>query len=121
MAEEASFYRAQDVLNALTNARKQLADADAASHEPIAIVGIGCKLPGGIDSPAAFGRLLFDGRDALERIPSDRWDAEAWYHPEPEHPGTSVSRHGAFVRDIDQFDAEFFGISEREANYMDPQ
>jgi amino acid adenylation domain-containing protein len=121
MAEDSEIYRAHDVLNALARARRQLTEVQETAREPIAIVGMACRLGGGIDSPEAFAELLFSGRDAVEPVPASRWDASALFHPDPEHPGTSVSRHGSFVRDIDRFDAEFFAISRREARYMDPQ
>jgi acyl transferase domain-containing protein/acyl-CoA synthetase (AMP-forming)/AMP-acid ligase II/acyl carrier protein len=91
-----------------------------AANEPIAIIGIGCRFPGA-DGPAAFWRLLSDGVDATAEIPSDRWDGDAFYDPDPSVPGTAVSRRGGFLRGIDQFDFQFFGISPRESAQMDPQ
>jgi len=87
----------------------------------IAIVGIGCRFPGGADSPAAFWDLLLRGTDAITAIPAERWDAEALYDPRPGISGRSYARHGGFVEGIDRFDAEFFGLSRREAERMDPQ
>ncbi len=91
-----------------------------AANEPIAIIGIGCRFPGA-DGPAAFWRLLSDGVDATTEIPTDRWDADAFYDPDPSVPGTAVSRRGGFLRGVDQFDFQFFGISPRESAQMDPQ
>lgn len=91
-----------------------------AADEPIAIVGIGCRFPGA-DGPAAFWRLLSDGVDAISEIPPDRWDADAFYDPDPSTPGTAVSRRGGFLPEVDQFDFQFFGISPRESAQMDPQ
>ncbi len=88
--------------------------------EPIAIVGLACRFPGAPDLQA-FWRMLCDGVDATGPIPPDRWDAEAWYHPDPETPGTINTRRGAFLDRIDEFDPLFFGISPREAAEMDPQ
>jgi len=92
----------------------------AAADEPIAIIGIGCRFPGA-DGPAAFLRLLSDGADAISEIPSDRWDADTFYDPDPSVPGTAVTRRGGFIRGVDQFDYQFFSISPRESAQMDPQ
>ncbi|MCF3650814.1 amino acid adenylation domain-containing protein [Synoicihabitans lomoniglobus] len=90
-------------------------------HEPIAVVGIGCRFPGGADSPAAFWELLREGRDAVTTVPTHRWDAEAFRAASSDIPARSVSRHGGFLTDLEQFDPVFFGISPREAARMDPQ
>ncbi len=89
--------------------------------EPIAIVGMGCRFPGGADHPEAFWQLLRDEVDAVGEVPSGRWDAQALYNPEPGAPGKITSRWGGFLSQVDQFDAQFFGISDREAESMDPQ
>ena len=91
-----------------------------AEDEPIAIIGIGCRFPGA-DGPAAFWRLLSDGADAITEVPADRWDGDAFYDPDPNVPGTAVSRRGGFLCGVDQFDFQFFGISPRESAQMDPQ
>lgn len=108
--------------------RKQRAEANQDSAissvkrpEPIAIVGIGCRFPGGADGAEAFWKLLVEGIDAVREVPSDRWNVEALYDPEPGTPGKTNSRWGGFIDGIDQFDAGFFGISPREAARMDPQ
>ncbi|GAB1818046.1 type I polyketide synthase [Herbidospora sp. RD11066] len=94
----------------------------AADDEPIAIVGMGLRFPGGVSSPEDLWRLLVDGGDAVSELPMDRgWDLDALYHPDPENPGTSYTREGAFLRGVADFDADFFGISPREALAMDPQ
>jgi len=87
----------------------------------VAIIGIGCRYPGGADSAEAFWDLLCGGVDAIREVPADRWDACRFYHPDAARPGKSVSRWGGFVDHIDQFDARFFGISPREAARIDPQ
>jgi polyketide synthase 5 len=88
---------------------------------PIAIIGMACRLPGGIESPDQLWDALLRGDDLVTEIPPDRWDADEYYDPEPGVPGRSVSRWGAFMDDVGGFDAEFFGINEREATAIDPQ
>ena len=89
--------------------------------EPIAIVGIGCRLPGGSNSAKAFWELLRDGRDAITEIPPERWDLGQHFNADPQTPLHQHVRHGGFIDGIDQFDPAFFGISPREAVCMDPQ
>ncbi|MGV0103596.1 hypothetical protein NSTCB13_02209 [Nostoc sp. DSM 114160] len=91
------------------------------NQEPIAIVGIGCRFPGGVQSPGSFWNLLQNGRDAITEIPGDRWNVNKFYHPDPVEPGKMYSRWGGFLDQIDQFDAKFFGISGAEAARIDPQ
>jgi acyl transferase domain-containing protein len=89
--------------------------------EPIAIVGIGCRFPGGAGSPAAFWNLLLEQTDAVREIPPERWDLEAYYHPAAEMPGKTCARAAGLLERIDAFDADFFGISPREASRISPQ
>jgi acyl transferase domain-containing protein/ubiquinone/menaquinone biosynthesis C-methylase UbiE len=89
--------------------------------EPIAIIGMGCRFPGGADSPEAFWKLLRDGTDAITEVPIERWNWRAFYDPEREKPGKICTRYGGFIEKIDEFDADFFGISPREAKRIDPQ
>jgi acyl transferase domain-containing protein len=89
--------------------------------EPIAIIGIGCRFPGGADDPDSFWKLLEEGVDAITEVPADRWNVRAFYDPDPGKPGKTQARWGGFVAGIDRFDPQFFGISPREAARMDPQ
>ncbi len=92
-----------------------------AQHEPVAVIGMGCRLPGGADTPEAFWHLLAEGVDAITPVPHDRWDVDAYYDPDPDAAGKIASRWGGFLDGIDLFDPVFFGISPREATSMDPQ
>ncbi|HYB80885.1 MAG TPA: type I polyketide synthase, partial [Mycobacterium sp.] len=89
--------------------------------EPVAVVGIGCRFPGDVFGPQSFWRLLIGGVDAIGEVPADRWDADAFYDPDPQMPGRMTTKWGGFVSDVAGFDAEFFGITPREAQAMDPQ
>ncbi|WP_139589161.1 type I polyketide synthase [Mycobacterium ulcerans] len=89
--------------------------------EPVAVVGIGCRFPGNVTGPDSFWDLLVEGGNAISGIPAERWDADDYYHPDPLTPGHMTTKWGAFVADIAGFDAEFFGITPREAASMDPQ
>jgi acyl transferase domain-containing protein/NADPH:quinone reductase-like Zn-dependent oxidoreductase/acyl carrier protein len=89
-------------------------------REPIAIVGIGCRLPGRVTGPTSFWRLLRDAKDAIGEVPEDRWNIGSHYDPDP-RPGKTYSCRGGFIEGIDQFDPGFFGISPREAVRIDPQ
>lgn len=89
--------------------------------EGIAIVGIGCRFPGGVNDTEAFWKLLVEGRDAVCEVPADRWNVERFYDAEPGLAGKTVAKRGGFIEGIDQFDPQFFGVSPREAPYIDPQ
>ena len=89
--------------------------------EPVAVVGVGCRFPGDVTGPASLWRLLLDGNDAVSEVRADRWDAEAFYDPNPLAPGRMTTKWGGFVSDVADFDAEFFGITPRETEAMDPQ
>jgi acyl transferase domain-containing protein/acyl carrier protein len=110
----------QERLDTAERAASERAASDRAASEPIAVIGMGCRLPGA-DSPDAYWQLLRDGVDAVADVPRSRWDADALYDPDPDAPGKIATRWGGFLDDIDQFEPQFFGISPREAQTIDPQ
>jgi len=89
--------------------------------ERIAIIGVGCRFPGGVSSKDSLWKLLVEGREGIVEVPSDRWNVERYYDAEPGVAGKSIALRGGFIDAIDQFDPQFFGISPREAPYVDPQ
>ncbi|KWA69864.1 non-ribosomal peptide synthetase [Burkholderia ubonensis] len=98
-----------------------VATREAGTPEPIAIVGMSCRFPGGAHDLDAYWQLLNDGVDAISEVPRERWDIDAYYDPDPEAPGRMVCRFGGFLDGVDQFDPAFFRITPREAAAMDPQ
>ena len=105
----------------LREMRAKLGALERRQNEPVAIVGIGLRFPGGAVDPESFWRLLEAGVDAISEVPADRWDADRLFDADPDRPGKMTTRYGGFLSDVDQFDAAFFGISPREAESMDPQ
>ncbi|GHH83872.1 polyketide synthase [Streptomyces sulfonofaciens] len=108
-------------LRAVREARAEVESLRLGRHEPIAIVGIGCRFPGGADSPERFWQLLLDGVDTVTPVPASRWPNEDYYDADPSAAGRMSFRQGAFIEDVDRFDPYFFGIAPTEAARMDPQ
>ncbi len=98
-----------------------MSDAVNVTREPLAIVGMSCRFPGGVTDPASFWKLMVEKRSGIIPVPNERWNRERWYHPNAEIPGKMITKWAGFVHDFDRFDAQFFGISPREALRMDPQ
>ncbi len=112
-----------EALHKIDDLNARLEIAEKGDTEPIAVVGMGCRFPGGVDSPAQYWQLLQDGASGIVRVPAERWDADAFYSDDHSRSGTICSRAGGFLTSWqpDEFDADFFNISPREANAIDPQ
>jgi acyl transferase domain-containing protein len=113
-------------LEALKKASERIRELRAENEKlkrngSVAVIGMGCRFPGGADSVGNFWDLLVNGKDAVGEIPADRWDAAAYFDADPDKPGRMYTCNGAFLSDVAGFDATFFGITPREAEAMDPQ
>jgi acyl transferase domain-containing protein/SAM-dependent methyltransferase/acyl carrier protein len=105
----------------LRTLRARLKEAERVRDEPIAVIGMGCRFPGGVNSPDSLWQMLCDEVDAIREIPPDRWDIDEFFDPNPDAPGKMSTRWAGLLDEVDKFDADFFGVSPREAVTMDPQ
>ncbi|MET0699702.1 MAG: polyketide synthase, partial [Mycobacterium sp.] len=112
-----------DALRKIDDLSARLEIAEKSGTEPIAVVGVGCRFPGGVNNADQYWELLKDGRSGIVRVPAERWDADAYYTDDHTVPGTICNREGGFLTSWqpDEFDADFFAISPREAAAIDPQ
>src|SRR6185312_7129297 len=101
-------------LQAIKTLQSKIESLESEKSEPIAIIGIGCRFPGGSDTPEKFWDLLKNGRHGITEHPAERWDTKKYYHPDPEKEGKTSSRFGGFLDDADKFDPQFFNIASRE-------
>ncbi len=108
-------------LEELRELRNKLADYQKAEHEPIAVIALGCRFPGGCHSPERLWRFLYEGKNSRTEVPSERWSLAKYFDDNLANPGKINSRYGSFLDDIAKFDADFFAITAREAEQMDPQ
>ena len=111
----------QNALTAIERLQARVEAAEAASREPIAIVGMGCRIPGGVVDAKGYWDLLAEGRDVVSEVPPERWDVNAYYDPDPSVAGKARTKAGGFLGDIEGFEPSFFGMSPREATGLDPQ
>ena len=108
-------------LEKIRQLRRQLEAFEEEANEPIAIIGIGCRFPGGIEDEDGYWKVLSQGVDCIGEIPPERWSIEEYYDPDPDKPGKMYARHGGFLEGVDLFEPQIFGISPLEASSMDPQ
>ena len=108
-------------LRAVKDLQTKLEASEYSRHEPIAIIGMGCRFPGGVETPEDFWTLLHQGIDAITEVPPDRWDIGQYYDPDPESSGKMYTRYGGFIEQLKDFDPQFFGIAAKEAFSLDPQ
>ena len=108
-------------LRAIEEMQAKLDAIEYGKREPIAVIGMGCRFPGGASTPEKFWEILQNGVDAVTDVPADRWNVDAYYDPDPEAPGKTNMRQGGFIENIYDFDPQFFGMSANAARGCDPQ
>ncbi|MBP0013905.1 MAG: SDR family NAD(P)-dependent oxidoreductase [Roseofilum sp. SBFL] len=114
-------FSSKQVLKALQEMRSRLDAVNKAQTEPIAIVGMACRFPGGANDPSTYLNILHNGIDAITPVPPERWNVNAYYDSDPEVSGKAYTKEGGFIEQVDQFDPLFFGIAPKEAVILDPQ
>ncbi len=119
--EKLAYYIRDNLLKLDTHHSGQPQQKRIELNEPIAVIGLSCRFPGGVHNSEQFWQLLAQGKSACTEIPATRWDIETYYDPDPDAPGKMLTRYGHFVDEVDRFDPGFFGISPREAITIDPQ
>ncbi len=108
-------------LSALKEMQARVTRLENEKHQPIAIIGMGCRFPGGVTDPQSYWLKLREGFNPITDVPANRWDTMAFFDPHPQTPGKMNQKAGCFLENVEEFDAEFFGVSPREASSMDPQ
>ena len=111
----------KDALVEMRKMRSQLDRFEQEKHEPIAVIGMGCRFPGGANNPDAYWEMLLRSVDGITEVPKTRWDIDDYYDRDRDAPGKMYTRYGGFIEDVDKFDPQFFNISPREAEAIDPQ
>lgn len=110
-----------NALKELKKLKTRLKEAEYKQREPIAVIGMSCRVPGGVSDLDGFWQLLCEGRDTVAEVPAERWNIDEVYDEDADRDGKMLTRNGSFLENIDQFDADFFGIAPREAVRLDPQ
>lgn len=121
ISEDQIYARLKSAINALQDSRARVNELENDRYQPVAVIGMACSLPGGIESPSDFWRSLYNQDELIGPVPQTRWSTDQYYDRVPQSPGKMVTTEGGFVKNIEMFDAAFFGISPREALSMDPQ
>lgn len=106
---------------ALEKMEARLEQSEASRHEPLAVIGTGCRFPGGAEDPTRFWKMLLEGVDVIDEVPKERWDADRFYDPDPDTAGKIITRRGGFLDKVYDFDPRYFNITPKEAESLDPQ
>ena len=111
----------KQALRELKKSKESVARLQKEKHEPIAVIGMGCRLPGGVGNPQQLWQLLQNGENVITDMVDERWNGDEFFDPDPDAVGKLYTKANGLVKDVDQFDAEFFGITPMEATLMEPQ
>src|SRR5438105_12267218 len=121
MSDNAKINGMLPIMEEVLHQLKQYRHQEKMQNEPLAIVGMACRFPGGEDSVADFWQTLLNGKDMISEVPGERWNINLHYDPDPGVPSKTYTRYGSFIKEVDLFDASFFGILPVEALAMDPR